>query len=99
MTDAKRKPTPQLHPLMKTGLTVMALSALWWLGYYGQWHGALGDMALKFNCLASDSPDCQSIRDTIGNSLVPMYQPGLWWGGIMCSLVGWFLARFAGRQA
>ena len=39
MTDAKRKPTPQLHPLMKTGLTVMALSALWWLGYYGQWHG------------------------------------------------------------
>ena len=99
MTDVKRKPVAQLHPLMKTGLTVIALSALWWLVYYGQWQGPFGQFALKFNCLAAESTDCQSIRDSIGNSPVPMYQPGLWWGGIPCSLVGWFLARFAGRQA
>ncbi|MDR3470940.1 MAG: hypothetical protein P4M09_04510 [Devosia sp.] len=99
MTENRRKSAPDLHPLMKTGLTVIAISALWWLVYYAQWQGPVAHLAAKFNCLATESSECEDIRYSIGNSLIPMYQPGAWWGGIMCGLAGWFLARHAGRKA
>jgi hypothetical protein len=99
MTEPRRKTTTDMHPLMKTGLVVMVISAVWWLVYYAQWQGPLAALGQKFNCLASESSDCEDIRYSIGNSLIPMYQPGTWWGGIVCSLAGWFLARRTGRQA
>ena len=88
-----------MHALMKTGLTLMAIAAVWWFAYYGQTHGVLGLLDIKYTCLAAESTECGALRDAIGNGLVPMYTPGVWWAGIACSLIGWFLSRRASNKA
>ncbi len=83
----------RVHWLLWAGLGVMAVALAWWLAYYAPMHGAFALLGEKYRCIAGDTVECGIMRDTIGDSAIPVYSPLVFWIGLIFTLVGLYVTR------
>lgn len=74
---------------MALGALAMALAIVWWFVYYSQWKGPFELFDVKLGCLFFKSFECRAFQQFIGPSSIPVYQPGMFLGGLI-ALVGGF---------
>ena len=74
----------------KIGFALWAVSILWCLSYYGQYHGFFGFIGLKIWCLDSATSECLFFSEQIekAGSVIPTYYPVLWWLGLAALAYG-----------
>lgn len=87
--------TPTQTPMStKIGVGLMAAALLWWFLYYAHYEGAFGLMGLKLMCITGSTMECDSYREWIGKTVIPAYQPALWWAGVTVYAAGRISRRF-----
>jgi hypothetical protein len=63
------------------GLALLAVTAVWWFFYYSQYNGSFNELALKTPCLATMTDECLAMQKQLAGSMIPAYQPVLFWAG------------------
>jgi hypothetical protein len=81
--------------LARAGLAVMAVAFVWWFLFYAQWAGPLHMLDLKIACLATTIDECRFFQMQMQAHHVwgPVYQPIVWWIGVVAFITGTFLPR------
>ena len=78
------------------GLALLAVTGVWWFFYYSQYNGWLNELALKTPCLATTTDECLAMQKQLAGSMIPAYQPVLFWAG--AAILGLGIAQQLSRR-
>lgn len=78
------------------GLALLAVTAVWWFFYYSQYNGSFNELALKTPCLATMTDECLAMQKQLAGSMIPAYQPVLFWAG--AAILGLGIAQQLSRR-
>jgi hypothetical protein len=85
---------PRVALAIWVGLVLWILTGGWWFYYYSQYVDWFAQFSLKLPCVAITTVDCVAMQSKLPLSSVPVYQPVLFWVGLVFLVLGFFQQHF-----
>lgn len=70
------------------GLTMCTAALVWWLAYYSQYDDWFQHLDVKAPCIVTTVEVCRTMQKPLATSAIPVYQPILFWAGLLVFAFG-----------